>query len=102
MSEREQVATEKAVFDAIRDKVIDRSIRIRVDNAENHVFPGEILIEASRRLCNDLKEPGAAELDTYRIDRCLEDVVIEGGWGAFYWDQGKRHLRLNPPGWGKP
>jgi hypothetical protein len=92
---------EGELFDAMSKKVIDRSIQVTVDNTPSDSYPGtwpgEILVKATRRLC---KELGAEELTPFKIDRTLEDIVLEDSWGSFYWDsENKRHLRLNPAGW---
>jgi hypothetical protein len=67
-------------------------------------WPAEVIVKATKRLCrevNSLQLPGqSGEISAYKIDRTLEDIVIGDSAGAFYWDEeGKRHLRLNPPGW---
>jgi hypothetical protein len=94
----EKLLNERQLFVATQSKVIDRAIRVQVDNVPfPGVMPGEILVKATQRLCNDVS---GEELTPYKIDRILEDIVIEDAWGSFYWDQSnKRHLKLNPPGW---
>jgi hypothetical protein len=92
-----KVLHERELSEAMSDKVIQRAIRVAVDNGPRGTWPGEILVKASQQLC---KELGSEEPTPYRIDRMLEDIVIEDAWGSFYWgSDGKRHLRLNPPGW---
>ena len=79
-------------------KVIERAIRVQVDNGPRGTWPGAMLVEAERRLMKDVNDE---ELTSYKIDRTLQDVVVQGGFGAFYFDaENKRHLRLNPNGYG--
>jgi hypothetical protein len=93
----DKVLHERQLSDAMRDKVIARSIRVTVDGPWPGTMPAEVLLEATRKLVRDLSNQ---EVTPYTIDRMLEDVVIEDGWGSFYWDsENKRHLKLNPPGW---
>lgn len=94
----EKLLHEKQLFVAMQSKVIDRAIRVQVDNVPwPGAMPGEILVKATQRLCNDV---GGEEVTPYKIDRTLEDIVIEDGLGSFYHDsENKRHLKLNPPGW---
>lgn len=93
----EKLLHERQLFDAMRDKVIDRSIRVTVDGPWPNTMPVEVLLEATRKLVRDI---GNEEVTPYTIDRMLEDTIINGNFGSFYWDQSnKRHLKLNPPGW---
>ena len=93
----EKLLHERRLFVAVESKVIDRAIRVQVDEGPRGTWPGDILIKASQRL---VKELGSEELTPYKIDRTLEDIVIDGNFGSFYWDSSnKRHLKLNPPGW---
>jgi hypothetical protein len=92
-----KLAHERELSEAVSDKVIQRAIRVAVDNGPQGTWPGEILVKASQRLC---KEVGSEELTPYRIDRMLEDIVIEDAWGSFYFgSDGKRRLRLNSQEW---
>lgn len=91
---------ERELSEAMSDRVIRRAIEVSVDNGPRGTWPGEILVKASRQLLKESTEPGAEELTPLRIDRVLEDTVIQGGFGSFYFDStGKRHLHLNPEGW---
>lgn len=93
----EKLVQERKLEEAVSRRVVDRAIQVRVDNGPQGTWPGEILLKATRQLC---KEAGAEELTPYKIDRTLEDVVINDNWGAFWWDESKkRHLTLNPEEW---
>jgi hypothetical protein len=100
-SPADKLLNERKLFDAMQSKVIDRAIQIKVDNGPHGTFstlPGEVLVKATKQLCNDV---GGEELTNFKIDRTLEDIVIKDSWGSFYYDsENKRHLRLNPEGWG--
>lgn len=81
----------------MQSKVIDRAIQVHVDNGPKGTWPGAILVKAAKRLCKDVD---GEELTSHKIDRTLTDVVIEEGFGSFYFDgENKRHLVLNPNGY---
>lgn len=93
----EKVIQKRKLHDAIEREVIARSICICVDGPWPPTMPGENLFEATRRLVRDIDNEAVTP---YAVDRCLEAVVISGGFGSFYWDSSnKRHLRLNSPEW---
>jgi len=97
-----KVLHERQLEEAMSKRVIDQAIKIAVDNGPRGTWPGEILVKATRQLCKESTEPGAEEITAYRIDRALEDTVINGNHGSFYWgSDSKRHLVLNPEGWGE-
>jgi hypothetical protein len=95
----EKVLQGRQLEEAMSKLVIERSLRTDVDGPFPTTFPGELLLTVTRQLCKESGEAGAEELTPLRIDRALEDAVINGNWGSFYWRSGKRHLRLNSPEW---
>ena len=98
-----KVLHERELSEAISNKVIERAIRVAVDNGPQGTWPtwpGEILVKATKQLCKESSEPGAEEITPYKIDRTLEDIVIKENWGAFWWDASKkRHLTLSSDEW---
>ncbi len=96
----DKILQERNLEEAISRKVIDRAIQVHVYNGPQGTWPGEILVKATRQLCKESSEPGAEEITRYKIDRTLEDIVINDNWGAFWWDASKkRHLTLNSDEW---
>jgi hypothetical protein len=93
----EKVLHERQLEEAMSKRVIDQAIKVAVDNGPKGTWPGLILVKATKRLCKDIDgEPVTA----YKIDRILTDIVVEEGFGSFYFDgENKRHLRLNPNGY---
>jgi hypothetical protein len=92
-----KVLHERELFEEMSKRVIDRAIETRVDNGPKGTWPGGILVKATKRLCKDVDgEP----LTPFKIDRVLSDIVVEEGFGSFFFDgENKRHLRLNPNGY---
>ena len=48
-----KVLHERELSEAISNKVIERAIRVAVDNGPQGTWPGEILVKATKQLCKE-------------------------------------------------